>query len=64
MTIWLPGVGFAERLTRLAIDLGVSGVRMFDLQIALTAAENGAHEIWTHDAAFVRVPSLRIRDPL
>lgn len=64
MHIWTPGVGFAERLTQLAVDLKVSGVRIFDLQIALTAFEQGAHELWTHDAEFVRVPGLRVRDPL
>ena len=38
--------------------------RVFDLQIGLTAFDNGAHEIWTHDGAFVRIPGLRVRDPL
>jgi len=28
------------------------------------ALENGATEIWTHDAAFVRVPGLHVVDPL
>jgi predicted nucleic acid-binding protein len=64
MQVWLPGAGFAERLMQLACDLDVSGVRVFDLQIALTAFENGASEIWTHDADFVRVPGLRIVDPI
>jgi hypothetical protein len=64
MQVWLPGSGFAERIMQLACDLDVSGVRIFDLQIALTAFENGASELWTHDARFVRVPGLRIIDPL
>ena len=64
MQIWTPGVGFAERLSQLAVDLQVSGVRIFDLQIGLTAFEQGAHELWTHDTAFVRIPGLRVRDPL
>src|SRR5262249_11023821 len=45
-------------------DLGVSGVRVFDLQIAIRAFEGGAGELWTHDAGFLRVPGLRVRDPL
>ena len=48
--IWLPGPGFGERLMQVARDLDVSGPRIFDLQIALTAFEGGATEIWTHDA--------------
>jgi hypothetical protein len=64
MQVWLPGSGFAERLTHLGCDLNVSGVRVFDLQIALIAFENGASELWTHDANFVRVPGLRIVDPM
>jgi hypothetical protein len=48
----------------LAVDLKVSGVRILDLQIDLTAFEQGAHELWTHDAAFVRIPGLGVRDPL
>ena len=62
--IWLPGPGFGERLLQVARDLDVSGPRIFDLQIALTAFEGGATEIWTHDADFVSVPGLRVHDPL
>lgn len=62
--IWLPGPGFGERLMLVARDLDVSGPRIFDLQIALTAFEGGATEIWTHDADFVSVPGLRVHDPL
>lgn len=64
LQVWAPGVGFGERLWQLATDLRVAGVRIFDLQIALTAFENGAREIWTHDRAFVSLPGLRVRDPL
>lgn len=62
--IWLPGPGFGERLLRMAADLGVTGPRVFDLQIALVAFENGATELWTHDKAFVKIPGLAVRDPL
>lgn len=62
--IWLPGPGFGERLLQLASDLALSGPRIFDLQIALAAFEGGATELWTHDAAFITVPGLRVFDPL
>jgi len=62
--IWLPGQAFGERLLHVARDLNLSGPRVFDLQIALTAFEGGATELWTHDAAFVSVPGLPVRDPL
>jgi len=62
--VWLPGAGFAERLTALADELGVRGARVFDLQIALTAFENGATEIWSHDRRFAALPGLVVRDPL
>jgi toxin-antitoxin system PIN domain toxin len=62
--IWLPGVGFGDRLVELAARLDVQGPRIFDLQIGLLALEHGAHEIWTHDRRFVTLPGLRIRDPL
>jgi predicted nucleic acid-binding protein len=45
-------------------DRAVSGPRIFDLQIALTACEGGATELWTHDAAFIAVPGLRVSDAL
>jgi predicted nucleic acid-binding protein len=62
--LWEPGAGFADRLLRAAAERGVRGARIFDLQIALTAVEAGAREIWTHDRDFVSVPGLRVRDPL
>lgn len=63
-TIWLAGPGFGERLLQAASDLAISGPRIFDLQIALMAFEGGATELWTHDAAFITVPGLRVSDPL
>ena len=62
--VWLPGPGFGQRLLQVAADMDVSGPRIFDLQIALTAFEGGATELWTHDAAFISVPGLRVVDPL
>jgi predicted nucleic acid-binding protein len=52
------------RLARAASDLEVRGSRVFDLQIALTALQNGATELWTHDRDFVSVPGLTVHDPL
>lgn len=62
--ILVPGAQFGKRLTQLAEDLGVSGPRIFDLQIALTAFDDGATEIWTHDDGFMACPGLRVVDPL
>ncbi len=62
--IWLPGPGFGARLLQVATDLEVVGARVFDLQIALTAFEGGATELWTHDTRFVKIPGLRLHDPL
>ena len=62
--VWLPGPGFGDRLLQLAADLKVTGPRVFDLQIALTAFESGATELWTHDKGFVKIPGLVVRDPL
>jgi hypothetical protein len=64
MSVWLPGGGFDDRLLQLASDLHVAGPRIFDLQIALTAFEHGAAELWTHDRGFVKVPGLRLVHPL
>ncbi|RME21972.1 MAG: PIN domain-containing protein [Deltaproteobacteria bacterium] len=59
-----PGSGFAGRLLAAAKSACVSGARIFDLQISLTALEAGASELWTHDRHFVSVPGLKIHDPL
>lgn len=61
--LWMPGPAFASRLMQLAVDLGVAGPRIFDVQIGLMAFEGGAREIWTHDRAFVPVPGLRVVHP-
>ncbi|HVE65688.1 MAG TPA: hypothetical protein VNC59_03830 [Thermoanaerobaculia bacterium] len=47
-----------------ADEMGIRGPRIYDLQIALTAFDNGATEMWTHDRAFVPFPGLRVFDPL
>jgi len=62
--VWEPGAGFGARLAQLAIDLAVIGPRVFDLQIALTAFERGATDLWTADARFVKLPGLRLHNPL
>jgi uncharacterized protein len=62
--LWSPGEGFWERLVELATRLEIYGPRVFDLQIGLTAFDNGAVEIWTHDSRFVAFPGLRVHDPL
>ncbi len=59
-----PGPNFAPRCLRLAAKMSVSGPRVFDLQIGLLALEAGVTELWTHDAAFVALPGLKISDPL
>jgi toxin-antitoxin system PIN domain toxin len=63
-SILTPGERFWQRLMRSAHQLGVAGPRIFDLQIALTAFDNGALEIWTHDRGFAALPGLRVVDPL
>jgi hypothetical protein len=63
-TVWLPREPFWTRLVQLASDLNVRGLRVFDLQIALTAFDNGATEIWTHDRDFETVAGLRVHDPI
>ncbi len=64
LELWSPGPGFADRLLQMATELGITGARVFDLQIALTAFDNGATELWSHDAGFATFPGLRTRDPL
>lgn len=62
--IWRPAPDLPSRLRQAATALAVRGRRIFDLQIALIAQDGGADELWTHDAAFVLVPGLSLRDPL
>jgi predicted nucleic acid-binding protein len=64
MRLWMPGEGFADRLIEAAVDLSLGGARIFDLQIALIAIENGAEEIWSHDRNFLKLKGLRVHDPL
>lgn len=64
LELWSPGPGFGARLVQLAVELAISGPRIFDLQIGLTAFDNGATEIWSHDASFASFPGLSVRDPL
>jgi predicted nucleic acid-binding protein len=59
-----PGPSFAQRCLQAAERLHVSGPRVFDLQIGLLCLEAGVTEILTHDAGFVSLPGLRVRDPL
>jgi uncharacterized protein len=59
-----PGANFLQRCLRIAAELSVSGPRVFDLQVGLLALEAGATELWTHDAGFVALPGLKVRDPL
>jgi predicted nucleic acid-binding protein len=62
--VWTPSEGCWERVTSLAVNFGVRGPRVFDLQIALTAYDNGATETWTHDRGFLTVAGMTLRDPL
>ncbi len=62
--IWLPKGDFGQRILRLGTRQQVSGPRIFDLMIALTAFEAGAGEIWTHDLGFRSIPGLRVVFPL
>lgn len=62
--LWMPKEPFWTRLLQMAAELDVRGPRIFDLQIALTAFDNGATEIWTHDRGFVAFRGMRVHDPL
>ncbi len=62
--VWTPRTGFEKRLMAAAGKLGIVGVRVFDLQIALIAKEAGARQIWTHDSNFAAPPGIRVHDPL
>lgn len=64
VAVWVPGPGFDVRLLEAVRQFGVTGPRVFDLQIALIAVEHGAREIWTHDGSFATVPGLRRYDPI
>ncbi|MGH9418190.1 MAG: type II toxin-antitoxin system VapC family toxin [Terriglobales bacterium] len=62
--VWYPQPGFADRLLRAAERARCYGPSVFDLRIALTAAEHCATEIWTHDHGFASVAGQRVVDPL
>ncbi len=62
--LWRPGPEFGPRLLQVATDRDIRGVRVFDLQIALAAFDNGASVIWTHDRNFQSIPGLAVEDPL
>jgi predicted nucleic acid-binding protein len=59
-----PPPSVAPRSLQIAEQLDIRGPRIFDLQIGLVALDAGVTEIWTHDAGFVGLPGLTIRDPL
>jgi predicted nucleic acid-binding protein len=59
-----PPPAAIPRCLQLAEQLDMRGPRVFDLHIGLAALEAGATEIWTHDAGFVGLPGIIIRDPL
>ena len=58
--LWQSGPDAGARLLAWAVRKRVEGRRIFDLQIALAARDNGATEIWTHDRSFVPLPGLRV----
>ena len=58
-----PGPALGQRVMDIASRLDVVGARVFDLQIAVTALDHGATEIWSHDRRFVMPPGLRLVDP-
>lgn len=59
-----PGRASSQRILEMAERLDVVGPRVFDLQIAVTALDHGATELWSHDQRFVTPPELRLVDPL
>ena len=61
--LWAPTASTWDRLTEIAVRADASAVRVYDLQIALTARDHGAAEIWTRDSGFVSLRGLRVVDP-
>jgi toxin-antitoxin system PIN domain toxin len=59
-----PGPALSARILDAAVRLGVVGPRVLDLQIAVTALDHGATELWSHDRGFVLLPGLQLVDPL
>jgi hypothetical protein len=62
--VLLPHPGLERRLMKTAVDRGITGPRIHDLQIGMIALEQGATELWTHDAGFVALPGLKLVDPI
>lgn len=62
--VWAATAGVERLLVAAAARRQCRGRGIFDLQIALIALANGATEVWTHDAAFPRLPGLKLVDPL
>lgn len=62
--IWAATAEMGHDLMAAAARIGCHGAAIFDLQIGLIALAYGAMEIWTHDAAFPRLPGLKVVDPL
>jgi predicted nucleic acid-binding protein len=62
--VFYPKVGAQESICELAHDLKVTRNSIFDLQIAWIARDAGAKEIWTHDQGFIKLPGLKVVDPL
>jgi len=63
IVVWTPAPGFGDRLLATAESRAITGPRIFDLQIGLTASEAGATEIWTADRGFVSPPGLLVVHP-
>lgn len=59
-----PGPALGRRVLDLADRLGVTGPRVFDLHIAVTALDHGATQLWSHDRGFVAPAGLAVVDPL
>ena len=59
-----PGLNFEKKLMQPAQELNIQGVRIFDLQIAVLALEHGAKQLWTHDKNFIKLPGLKVHDPI
>jgi hypothetical protein len=59
-----PPAALGPRCLQIGEQLDIRGPRIFDVQIGLTALEAGVREIWTHDAGFIALPGLAVRDLL
>lgn len=59
-----PAPAAVPRVLEAAERMGITGPRIFDLQVAVTALDHGATEMWSRDQRFVTLPGLRLVDPL